>query len=63
MRGGATWNSSCFNHDQLRDCANLLGKRVPVIILLMLDNPGALWGMVVIRLLFSQMTAIGTEVT
>lgn len=41
--GGATWNSS-VNQDQLHDCANLLGKRVPVIILLMLDNPEALWG-------------------
>lgn len=43
MHGGATWNSS-VNRDQLRDCANLLGKLVPVIILLMLDNPDTLWG-------------------
>ncbi len=43
MHGGATWNSS-VNRDQLRDCANLLGKLVPIIILLMLDNPGTLWG-------------------
>lgn len=54
MHGGAVWNSS-VNQDQLRDCANLLGKRVPVIILLMLDNPEALCGgMPVIRLLFSR---------
>lgn len=43
MHGGATWNSS-VNRDQLRDCSNLLGKLVPVIILLMLDNPETLWG-------------------
>lgn len=43
MHGGATWNSS-VNRDQLRDCASLLGKLVPVIILLMLDNPDTLWG-------------------
>ncbi|HJH20231.1 MAG TPA: hypothetical protein K8W20_16115 [Pseudomonas lactis] len=43
MHGGATWNSS-VNRDQLRDCANLLAKLVPVIILLMLDNPETLWG-------------------
>jgi len=43
MHGGAVWNSS-VNQDQLHDCANLLGKRVPVIILLMLDNPKALCG-------------------
>jgi len=38
MHDGGTWNSS-VNQDQLRDCANLIGKLVPVIILLMLDNP------------------------
>lgn len=43
MLGGATWNSS-VKRDQLRDCANLLGKLVPVIILLMLDNPDTLYG-------------------
>lgn len=43
MHGGATWNSS-VNRDQLRDCASVLGKLVPVIILLMLDNPDTLWG-------------------
>lgn len=43
MHGGATWNSS-VNRDQLRDCGNLLGKLVPLIILLMLDNPDTLWG-------------------
>ncbi|MEZ1317713.1 HEPN domain-containing protein [Pseudomonas fluorescens] len=43
MHGGATWNSS-INRPQLRDCSNLLGKLVPLIIELMLDNPDTLWG-------------------
>ena len=38
MHGGATWSSS-VNRDQLRDCGNLLGKLVPRMIVLMLDNP------------------------
>ena len=43
MHGGATWNSQ-VNRDQLRDCVNLLGKLVPVVIEIMLDNPHTLWG-------------------
>ena len=43
VHGGATWNSS-INRDQLRDCAAFLGKMVPFIIQLMMDNPGTLWG-------------------
>ena len=43
MHGGATWNSQ-VNRDQLRDCANLLGKLVPLVIEIMLDNPHTLWG-------------------
>lgn len=43
VHGGATWNGS-VNRNQLRDCCNLLGKLVPLIILLMLDNPDTLWG-------------------
>lgn len=43
VHGGATWNSS-INRSQLRDCCNLLGKLVPLIILIMLDNPDTLWG-------------------
>jgi len=43
IHGGATWNSS-VNRDQVRDCTNLLGKLVPIIILIMLDNCHALWG-------------------
>jgi len=43
IHGGATWNGK-VNREQLRDCAHLLGKLVPVIIALMMDNPHALWG-------------------
>ncbi|MBA6411781.1 hypothetical protein H2508_01490 [Parahaliea sp. F7430] len=43
VHGGATWNSR-VNRDQLSDCARFLGKLVPQIIKLMLDNPNTLWG-------------------
>jgi hypothetical protein len=43
VHGGATWNSR-VNRDQLRDCAAFLGKMVPFVIKLMMDNPGTLWG-------------------
>ncbi|WP_232334733.1 HEPN domain-containing protein [Pseudohalioglobus lutimaris] len=43
VHGGATWNSS-VNRDQLRDCSAFLGKLVPFIIQLMMDNPDTLWG-------------------
>ena len=43
IHGGATWNSS-VNRKQLKDCANLLGKLVPVIIELMMAHPDTLWG-------------------
>ena len=43
MHGGATWNSR-VNRDQLRDCAAFLGKMVPFVIQLMMDNPNTLWG-------------------
>lgn len=43
MHGGATWNSS-VNRDQVRDCANLLGKLVPLVIEIMMDNVNILWG-------------------
>ena len=43
IHGGATWNGK-VNREQLRDCASLLGKLVPVIIDLMMDNPETLWG-------------------
>jgi hypothetical protein len=43
IHGGATWNSS-VNRNQIRDCVNLLGKLVPLVIEIMLDNPEATWG-------------------
>lgn len=43
IHGGATWGGS-INRDQMRDCVQLLGKLVPIIITLMMDNPDALWG-------------------
>lgn len=43
IHGGAIWDGS-VNRQQLRDCVGLLGKLVPVINELMIDNPGTLWG-------------------
>lgn len=43
MHGGATWNSQ-VNRSQLQDCTNLMGKLVPLIIELMMDNPNTIWG-------------------
>ncbi|MEY4357660.1 MAG: hypothetical protein RL469_986 [Pseudomonadota bacterium] len=43
IHGGATWDSQ-LNRDQVRDCSNLLGKLVPVIIEIMLDHPDHDWG-------------------
>jgi hypothetical protein len=43
IHGGATWNSR-VNREQLRDCSAFLGKLVPFIIQLMMDNPDTLWG-------------------
>jgi len=43
IHGGATWNST-VNREQLRDCSAFLGKLVPYVILLMLDNPNTVWG-------------------
>ncbi|MCX8518739.1 MAG: HEPN domain-containing protein [Methylophilaceae bacterium] len=43
FHGGATWDGK-LNRNQLRDCTRLLGKLVPVIIALMMDNPDTLWG-------------------
>jgi len=45
IHGGATWGSS-VNREQLRDCVNLLGKLVPLVVELMMDNPHAQWGSV-----------------
>lgn len=43
IHGGATWNGN-KNRDQLRDCVRLMEKLVPLIILIMMDNPTTLWG-------------------
>ncbi|MFZ5493030.1 MAG: hypothetical protein ACOY6E_11125 [Pseudomonadota bacterium] len=43
IHGGATWDGK-VNREQLRDCTRLLGKLVPVIIGLMMDNPDTPWG-------------------
>lgn len=43
IHGGATWNGA-VNRDQMRDSTGLLGKLVPVVIQLMMDNPDTLWG-------------------
>ena len=43
VHGGATWNGS-VNRDQIRDCVAILADLVPVVIEVMMDNPGALWG-------------------
>ena len=43
IHGGATWGSS-VNREQLRDCVNLMGKLVPLVIEIMMDHPETLWG-------------------
>jgi len=43
VHGGATWNSA-VNREQLKDCTAFLGKLVPFIIQLMMDNPQTVWG-------------------
>jgi len=43
MHGGATWGGK-VNREQLRDCTRLLGKLVPIIISVMMENPNTLWG-------------------
>ena len=43
LHGGATWDGA-VNREQIRDCARLLGKFVPLVIELMMDNPATLWG-------------------
>lgn len=43
VHGGATWNGS-VNRDQLQSCTDLMGKLVPLVIEIMLDNPQTIWG-------------------
>lgn len=42
IHGGATWNGKT-NRKQLANCTKLLGKLVPAIIEIMLENPEAEW--------------------
>ncbi len=43
LHGGATWNSA-VNREQMRDASNFLGKLIPIIIEIMMDNSNMLWG-------------------
>lgn len=43
MHGGATFGSKT-NRSQLRDCVQVLGQLVPLVITVMMDNPDTLWG-------------------
>ncbi|WP_299667804.1 HEPN domain-containing protein [uncultured Psychromonas sp.] len=43
LHGGATHNSK-VNREQMRDCCHLMGKIIPAIIEIMMDNPDTLWG-------------------
>ncbi|WP_344674239.1 hypothetical protein [Microbacterium dextranolyticum] len=43
VHGGATWNGD-INREQVRDCATILGRFVPLIIATLMDYPGEEWG-------------------
>jgi hypothetical protein len=43
VHGGATWGGS-VNREQLRDCTHLMARLVPLVIEVMMDHPGTLWG-------------------
>jgi hypothetical protein len=43
MHGAATWNSS-VNREQVKDGAAIMGRLVPAVIHVMMENPNALWG-------------------
>ncbi len=43
LHGGATYDNK-VNREHMRDCCHLMGKLVPMIIEIMMDNPDALWG-------------------
>ena len=43
LHGGSTWNSR-VNRDQVRDCAKFMECLVPVVIEIMMDNAGEIWG-------------------
>ena len=37
------WNES-LHREQMRDCGNLMGKLVPLVIEVMMDHPQVHWG-------------------
>ena len=41
VHGGRTWNCLA-NREQMRDCVNLMGKLVPLVIEIMMDHPTTL---------------------
>lgn len=43
IHGGATW-ASAVNREQVRDCTRFMAKLVPLVIEIMMDHPGTLWG-------------------
>ena len=43
MHGGAAWNGS-LNRYQTRDCEAISAGLAPMVIEIMMDHPGALWG-------------------
>jgi hypothetical protein len=43
VHGGATWGGS-VNREQVRDATQIMGKIVPVIIHLMMENSSQVWG-------------------
>ena len=43
IHGGSTWNGK-VNREQIHDCVKIMGKLVPLIIYLMLENPKTIWG-------------------
>jgi len=43
LHGGATWNGK-VNREQIRDGVRILGRIVPAVVSIMMDNPEAEWG-------------------
>jgi len=43
LHGGSTWNSR-VNRNQMSDCAKFMECLVPVVIEIMMDNAGEIWG-------------------
>ena len=43
VHGGATWNSSVNRH-QVRDGADIMGRLVPAVIHIMMEDYNKLWG-------------------